>query len=115
MLVNISNDTLLDMLCDRVRVWRDGKEAYLLCKMYENYIDEGVFDGGDFDPMIIVDNDVVNNCQTIEAGEKDFDKLIKLYKNGDYDVSCEDFEEYKISFIEAVDDEKDPTMFLVRL
>ena len=112
--VKIDNDVLLNLLCDRVDYWRepDGETAKLFYKMYENYIDNGCFDGASFDPMLIVDNDIVNYCSVVEEGEKDFPKLLELYKQGEYDVSCEDFEEYKVSYIEAVSD--DETSILVR-
>lgn len=110
--VKIDESTALDMLCERVRVWRSGEIAELFDKMYENYVYGGVFDGGEFDVMHIVDNDVVNYCSVIAEGEKDFEKLLQLYKEGEYDVSCEDFEEYRISFIEAISD--DEKLILVR-
>ena len=115
--VKIDETTALDMLVERVEYWTDDRdEIKLFEKMYRNSIDGGVFESIEFDPMVIVDNDWVNYCTIIRAGEKDFDKLVELYKrDGLTDVSCEDFEEYKISFIESVDDEDDPTMFLVRL
>lgn len=110
--VKVDSDTLFDMLHDRVRYWRDGATAELFDKMYEHYCDEGLFEGCEFDPMSIVDNDVVNWCSVVEKGEKDFDKLLELYHQGEYDVSCEDFEEYRVSFIEAVSDDED--LILIR-
>lgn len=110
--VNIDENTLLEMLSDRVKAWRDGEIADLFVKMYENQIDSGCFEGCDFDPMVIVDNDVVNYCSVIEEGDSDFDKLLSLYKNDDSDVSCESFENGSYSFIEAVSD--DEKLILVR-
>lgn len=110
--IQIDEDTALEMLCDRVREWKDGAEAELFDKMYESYVYDGCFDGAEFDVMSIVDNDVVNWCDIISAGDKDFDKLLKLYKDGERDVSCEDFENGKYSYIEAVSDDED--LILVR-
>lgn len=110
--VKIDESTALDMLCERVRSWRQGETAELFDKMYENYVFGGCLEGAEFDPMLIVDNDIINYCSVVEKGEKDFDKLLELHKQGEYDVSCEDFEERKVSYIEAVSD--DETMILIR-
>ena len=110
--IQIDEDTALEMLTNRVRVWRDGEIAELFDKMYENYIDSGVFEGAEFDPMVIVDNDVVNYCQVIEEGDSEFEEIKSLYKKngGCCDISCET----NYSYIEAVNDDEDPTLFLVR-
>lgn len=111
--IQIDNNEALEMLMDRVRYWRDDSTTLeLFEKMYQNYIDWGCFDESEFDIMQIVDNDVVNWCSVVEYGEKDFKKLLKLYKAGERDVSCESFKEYKVSFIEAVSD--DETAILIR-
>ena len=118
--VKIDELTALDMLCERVRFWRSGEQAELFDKMYENYVYNGFFEDGEFDVDLIVDNDVVNYCSIIGDDEKDFKKLLKLYKDGEYDVSSGNlnngstryFEEYKVSFIEAVSD--DERMILIR-
>lgn len=114
--VKIDKNDALNMLVERVRYWtQDEKEIELFEKMYDDYIWNGCFDGGDFDIMSIVDNDWVNYTSIIRPDEKDFKKLLKIYKEqGLGDCSCEDFDEYKISFIEAVDDDDKPSMFLVR-
>lgn len=114
-MVNIDNDTLVDMLIDRLKVWtQDNETISLYRKMYDNYCDSGVFDGSELDVNNIVDNDYVNYCNTVEKSEKDFKKLLKLYKKGDCDVSCESFKDYTMSYIEAIDDDENPTCFLIR-
>lgn len=112
--VEIDEDTAIQMLCDRVDVWREpnSPEAKLYYKMYEDYIYGGCFDGAEFDVMSIVDNDIVNWCDTIEPDNKDFKKLLRLWKKGERDVSCEEFKEGSYSFIEAVSDEED--LILIR-
>ena len=111
--VQIEDWQFLDMLLDRCHAWGTSKDNIdLFGKMYQNYIDGGCFDGAELNIMSIVDNDVVSYCSVIEIGEKDFEKLLELDKQGEYDVSCEDFEEYKISYIEAVSD--DETRILIR-
>ena len=111
--VQIEEYDLLEMLLERCEAWSTSKDNIdLFEKMYQHFIDGGCFDGAELNIMSIVDNDVVNYCTVIEKGEKDFKKLLKLYKQGDYDVSCEDFKEYSISYIEAVSD--DETRILIR-
>lgn len=96
-MITISNDYALSLLEDRL----------------ETAIYNGVFDNlRDFNPFDIVDNDIVNYCHVISSDDKDHEKLLKLYHDGYLDVSCEEFEEYGISFIEVVSD--DETRILIR-
>lgn len=106
--VKIDEDTALDMLMDRLSVWTSDTDTIeLFSDMYEKYIDDRVFDGVDFDVMVIVDNDYVNNCYTLERTEEnaeDFDKLVAIYDDG----YCY-FENENItgSCIESVNGDKD--------
>lgn len=111
--IKVDEGTLLDALVDRVKQWTDDKEVINLYeKMYENYIDGGCFDGCEVDIMAIVDNDYINYCRTICEGEEEFDKLLKVYKENGYgDCSCET---EICDYIEAADDDENPTIFLVR-
>lgn len=113
--VKITEDDALYMLMDRLGVWTSDKRIQKLFEsMYQSYIDGGCFDGCEFDPTIIVDNDWINYCRIVEQDAKDpeYKALRKIYKEqGLGDCSCEcDF----CSFIEAVDDEENPHAFLVR-
>lgn len=111
--IKIDEDTLLNMLVDRCDYWNMGDDVKALFeKMYSNYIDGGCFDGAEIDIMVIVDNDYINYCNVVYKGDADFKKLLKLYKNGEYDVSCKDFKEIHPSFIEAISDNED--MILIR-
>ena len=114
--VQIDEDKALDMLMDRVREWRsDSTTLELFEKMYENYIDNGCFEGCEFDVMQIVDNDVINWCTVIELdkqNKKDFKKLLKMYNDGERDFSCERLKTISGSYIEAVSD--DETSILIR-
>lgn len=114
--IRMDVDDALDLLEERLKYWgKDEEVVKLYLKMYEGYLKSGVFSQMDFDVKQIVDNDVVNYCQIISEGDEDFEKLVKVYKKrGLGDVSSESFDYYRIGFIEAVDDEEDPTMFLVR-
>lgn len=108
-LVQIDNDDLLDMLVERVKFWKKDDEVVELYKqMYQSAIDDGVFDGMELNVMTIVDNDVVNWCETYtkdELSSDDWDKLKECYDNGDRDISCENFEFGRASFIEVMTDE----------
>ena len=103
MLVNIDNDTALDMLMDRVNHWTDDEDV---CRLYEimdeSYIDGGVFDGGEFDVMVIADNDYINRCTVISEGDEACEDIKKLFdENGCGDISCEDELNHGYSYIEA--------------
>lgn len=66
--------------------------------MYENYVYSGCFDGGEFDVMVIVDNDYINYCSVISEGDEEYEDIKQLYdENGLTDISCES----NWSFIEA--------------
>ena len=103
MLVRIDNDTALNMLMDRLNYWTDDETVCSLYEiMYENYIDGGVFDGGEFDVMAIVDNDYVNWCTVISEGDEGYEDIKKLYdEQGLGDISCEDELNCGYDFIEA--------------
>lgn len=109
--VQMEDWELLEMLLDRCDAWgisKDNKDLFEI--MYQSYLDSGVFEHGEFNVMSIVDNDAVNYCDVLykdDTNKKDFKKLIKLYKEGERDVSCEYFEDISPSFIEAVSDDEE--------
>lgn len=105
--VKVREDDLLDMLMERCRFW-SGLDLELFEKMYENYINGGLFDDAELDIMAVVDNDVVNWTTVIEKGDNCFDEILELYKQGECDISCQT----DYSFIEAVSD--DETRILLR-
>ena len=102
MLVNIDNDTALEMLLNRLRFWTDDDDVIALYeKMYENYIDCGCFDGREFDITTIVDNDYVNYCDVISPGDDCYDDIKAIYgREGITDISCEE-KNHGYNFIEA--------------
>ncbi len=114
--VSISIDTALELFENRLDTvlnwWSDIEYKKLYLDMYKTYLEQGIFENTELDVMEIVDNDVVNYCSIIHENYIDFRKLYKLYQQGYRDVSCEDFEEYSINYIEAYDDEL--KAFLVR-
>lgn len=108
--VQMEDYELLEMLLDRLSYWGRDNERDLYEQMYQNMLDNGVFESGEFNVMSIVDNDVVNYCDVLykeDETPEDWEKLIKAYKEGDRDVSCEEFERGSVSFIEAVSDDEE--------
>ena len=103
MLVNIDNSTALEMLLNRLEHWTDDHTAYRLYEeMYENYIESGCFDGGDFDINAIVDNDYINYCTVLDEGEEGYQGIDELYhRDGLGDISCDDELNGGWNFIEA--------------
>ena len=95
--VTIDEDTLLEMLLDRVEYWTSDESVINLYRdYYEGLINCGCFEGCTLDIMSIVDNDYINN-------------LIVLSK--------EDFEDYGVEGLE--DDKieafnKEQNLYLVR-
>lgn len=107
--IKVNKDVLLNMLEERLERWEASKSPEvkaLFLKMYKNNIDAGIYSEHEFDPALIVDDDVVNWCAVVEPGDEDFNKLLELYKAGEYDVSCEHLG-CGASFIEAVSDDED--------
>ena len=103
MLVQIDNDTALELLMNRLSRWTDDEDVRRLYEqMYENYIDCGAFEGGEFDVMSIVDNDYINWCTVVGEGDEAYEGIKKLYdEDGRTDISCEDEFNGGYSFIEA--------------
>jgi len=108
----ISSDYLYDLLMERVRFWTDDRDVIALFgMMYERYVEDGYFDGGEFDPMQIVDNDYANWCSVLSKGDAGYDKVKAVYdKQGFGDCSCEDADGW--SFIEEYNEANGD--FLVR-
>ena len=95
--VTVNENTLLEMLLDRLEYWTSDEDVIALYRnYYEKLIDYGCFEGCELDIMSIVDNDYTNN-------------LIVLSK--------EDFEDYGVEGLE--DDKieafnKEQNLYLVR-
>lgn len=71
--VKIDEDTLLDMLIDRVAFWTDDNCTQdLFMDYYEGLVNSGCFEGCELDIRNIVDNDYVNNLTTIS--KEDFEQ-----------------------------------------
>lgn len=113
MLVELNDEEALEALMERVRHWTDDRvECALFEDMYKNYIYGGVFEQSEFNVDVIVDNDYINWCSFIYKDDDDFPGILKVFKDqGLGDCSCEDC---RGSFIEAVDDDDEPELFLIR-
>lgn len=59
--IKMDESDALDLLMERLAYWTDDNTTTKLFEsMYENFLDNGCFDGVEFDVMEIVDNDYVN-------------------------------------------------------
>ena len=71
--VTVDEDTLLEMLLDRLEFWTSDKSVKNLYKdYYEGLVYSGCFEGCTLDIAVIVDNDYVNNLTTIS--KEDFEQ-----------------------------------------
>ena len=111
--VTLSEDDALNTLMERLNYWTDDELTHdLFEQMYANHIENGIFDGIEFDVQQIVDNDYINWCTIIYDDHEDFEKLLELYHDGEYDISGEDV---CGSYIEAVDSYYGTRAILVRV
>lgn len=71
--VKIDEDKLLEMLLDRVEYWISDKDIINLYRdYYEELINSGCFEGYELNVMNTVDNDYINNLETIS--KEDFEQ-----------------------------------------
>ena len=102
MLVNLSEETVIEMLVERISYWTQEDDTHeLYRRMYTNYVESGAFEGTDLDVMVIVDNDFVNYCDVVSEGDYEYEDIKSLYEDyGIGDISCED-NNHGYNFIEA--------------
>jgi len=104
--VCIDESDALNMLMDRLADWTaDDIATHLYEQMYESYIEGRCFDGAEFNPSVIVDNDWVN-CEVVCKGDEFYDEIKRIYEEqglGDCSFESENFDfieaEYKGSFL----------------
>lgn len=71
--VKIDEDTLLEMLLDRLEFWTSDESVINLYRdYYKGLVDSGCFEGCTLDIMSIVDNDYINNLAPIS--KEDFEQ-----------------------------------------
>ena len=82
----------------------DTPEADLYIKMYEEAINEGVFDGQELRVSYIVDNDIHNYTQILykkDLGEEFFNKLCGFYKEDKKEINVnEDLKDLDLEDLE---------------
>lgn len=76
--VKIDEDTLHDLLMDRLAYWTDDFDTKeLFNDYYMELVQSGCFEGCEFDPMIIVDNDYINYFKVMETDDPDYAWALK--------------------------------------
>lgn len=71
--VQIDENTLLDLLVERVKYWtNDNDTIELFTDYYQSMIDGGCFEGSEIDISVIVDNDYVNYFRVMEEDDPDY-------------------------------------------
>ena len=90
--ITIDEDTLLDLLMNRVEYWTSDETIMDLYRdYYMGMIDSGSFEGYTVDIMSIVDNDYINNLAVISKEDfnqwniedKTDDKIVASYEDAD--------------------------------
>lgn len=99
--LKMNEEDVLDMLVNRViEMWTtDSDIIELFRRMYEEYVYGGVFESMEFDPMVIVDNDYVNNCNVLSPGEDYYDEIKAIYDEQGLGDCSREIDAY--SYIEA--------------
>ena len=98
--IQMDSDDMINALNERVGYWTDDSEvAELFDQYYTDAVDNGCFDGGEFNVMYIVDNDYVNNTSIIyrEEYESDREKFLKdsIRKYIEDNKQCYDEDEHE--------------------
>lgn len=71
--VTIDEDTLLELLLNRIKFWISNEDIINLYRgYYERLVNSGCFEGCELDIKKIVDNDYTNNLTTIS--KEDFEQ-----------------------------------------
>lgn len=75
--VQLDEDVAKDMLYEELNGWSDlqGTEKELLMDYLESCVDNGYFDGGEFNPGDFVDNLYVNYSSFAYEGDDDWEEL----------------------------------------
>lgn len=80
--IQMDSDDMINALNERVGDWTDDSEvAELFDQYYTNAVENGCFDGSNFDVKFIVDNDYVNNTSIIWREDYEADREKHLRDN----------------------------------
>lgn len=103
MLVRMNEETVIDMLVNRLSYWTDDADTHeLYRKMYTSYVEGGIYESCELDVMAIVDNDYVNYCDVVSEGDDAYEDIKQLFEQqGLGDISCEHDLNHGYSYIEA--------------
>lgn len=72
--VQIDENTLIDLLVDRVKYWTDDRDTIELFEQYyADMVQDGCFEGAELDIPVIVDNDYVNYFRVMEKEDPDYE------------------------------------------
>lgn len=86
--VEIDIDTAVNMLMERLSAWTNDKDTQKAFEqMYRENCEDGLYDGGSFDIMQIVDNDWVNWICVVDKSEVSKEDWNALKKLGRGDLS----------------------------
>lgn len=86
--VKIDIDTAVEMLMERLSAWtKDSDTLKAYEQMYRENCEDGLYDGGNFDIMQIVDNDWVNWICVVDKSEVSKEDWNALKKLGRGDLS----------------------------
>lgn len=72
--VQIDENTLIEMLVERVKYWTDDSDTIELFEQYyTDLFESGRFEGAEFDVAVIVDNDYINYFNVITKDDSDYE------------------------------------------
>ncbi len=108
MIVEIDEDEALELLMARLDKWTEDKEVRDLFKKYfELLIECEIVESEPLDVKTFVDDAYETDTTIISEGDEHFEKLLELFKQGDYECLCGCG-----LYIEVANDEDNPTCFL---
>ena len=73
--IQMNSDDMIEALVNRVGYWTNDSDVIeLFAEYYEHAVENGYFDGSEFNVMSIVDNDYVSNTSVIYREEYESDR-----------------------------------------
>lgn len=85
--IQMDSDDMIQALVDRVGYWTDDSDVREVFEQYyEHMVEDGCFDGCEFNVMSIVDNDYVNNLSITSIDEYNEAREEYLKDNTDEEI-----------------------------